>query len=288
MAFTPIIWQDLPTQTTPLTSANLNKLVQTGIITDEYDSTATYAVGAYCIYNNTLYKCTTAITTAEGWDSIHWAAVQISTELRGKLDKTIIVTETGTSCNDYMDDGIYWFGTAETRPTDSPESGTYGWMQVLSSGGSNIKQIWHRSSSINGNTEFRTFVRLYNVNTQVWSNWKQYQMGGDTGWLDLSLSSGITQYANNDQYKCQYRKVGDIVYVVGCVKGISANNTTIASMPAGYRPINTYRYMTGRNTTGNSIISIATNGTISFVGLSEGATIASTDYVYIQTSFFVA
>lgn len=56
------------------------------MISDEYDSTTTYAVGDYCIKDNTLYKCTTAITTAEEWDVTHWAAVKISTELQSKLD----------------------------------------------------------------------------------------------------------------------------------------------------------------------------------------------------------
>ena len=72
----------------------------------------------------------------------------ITTGLSSKLDKTITVTETGTSCNDYKDDGVYWFGTAETRPTDTPEASTYGWLQVMSDGGDNIRQIWHRSAAI--------------------------------------------------------------------------------------------------------------------------------------------
>lgn len=48
---------------------------------DKYDSTATYAVDDYCIYNDVLYKCTTAITTAESFDSTKWSATDIGTEL---------------------------------------------------------------------------------------------------------------------------------------------------------------------------------------------------------------
>lgn len=50
-------------------------------ISDQYNPNYTYAVGDYCIYNNTLYRCTTAISTAETWTSAHWIAVNISDEL---------------------------------------------------------------------------------------------------------------------------------------------------------------------------------------------------------------
>lgn len=37
-----------------------------------YSTSATYAVDDYVYYNNLIYKCNTAITTAEAWDSTHW------------------------------------------------------------------------------------------------------------------------------------------------------------------------------------------------------------------------
>lgn len=42
-----------------------------------YDSTATYSVGDLCIYQGTLYKCITAISTAEAFDSTHWLAYSV-------------------------------------------------------------------------------------------------------------------------------------------------------------------------------------------------------------------
>lgn len=198
MAFTPIIWQDLPTQTTPLTSANLNKLVQTGIIIDEYDGTSTYAVGDYCIYNNTLYKCTTAITTAEEWNASHWTAVQISTELQSKLDKTIIVTATGTDLNDYKNDGTYFFADSASLPSNRPAN-IYGWVEVIGSSGFNVKQFWHRSSSIDGSAEFETFVRLYNKNADTWSDWEKFKIGS-TNLIKATMSNDYTiQTANTNE-----------------------------------------------------------------------------------------
>lgn len=46
-------------------------------LADAYSSSATYAVGNLCIYDNTLYKCTTAIETAEAWNAAHWTATTL-------------------------------------------------------------------------------------------------------------------------------------------------------------------------------------------------------------------
>lgn len=96
-----INWQN---GTTPLNETNMNKIVQEDMITDAYSSSSTYAVGDYCIYENTLYKCTTAISTAEAWNSAHWTAVSISyefkritNELSNKLNSNKVIQENGTA-----------------------------------------------------------------------------------------------------------------------------------------------------------------------------------------------
>lgn len=50
-------------------------------IANVYDSTTTYAVGDYAIYQNTLYKCTTAITVGESFDPTKWVSVKVMSEL---------------------------------------------------------------------------------------------------------------------------------------------------------------------------------------------------------------
>ena len=70
---------DLDTTAKTITGA-INEL-NGSIGVDAYDDTATYAVGDLCIYNNTLYKCTTAITVAEAWNASHWTATSIATEI---------------------------------------------------------------------------------------------------------------------------------------------------------------------------------------------------------------
>lgn len=42
-----------------------------------YDDTATYAVDDVVTYNGVLYKCTTAVSTAESFDNTKWAQTTI-------------------------------------------------------------------------------------------------------------------------------------------------------------------------------------------------------------------
>ena len=46
-------------------------------------SKKTYAVGDYCIYENALYKCSAAISSAEDWTAGHWTKTTIAAELKG-------------------------------------------------------------------------------------------------------------------------------------------------------------------------------------------------------------
>ena len=46
-----------------------------------YDSASTYAVGDYVLFQNTLYKCVTAIATGEAFDPTKWLAIKATDEL---------------------------------------------------------------------------------------------------------------------------------------------------------------------------------------------------------------
>ena len=46
-----------------------------------YDSTSTYAVGDYVVYEHDLYVCNTAISTAEAWTAAHWTQTDIGSAL---------------------------------------------------------------------------------------------------------------------------------------------------------------------------------------------------------------
>lgn len=46
-----------------------------------YDSASTYAVGAYVLFQNTLYKCVTAVSTGEAFDPTKWIAIKATDEI---------------------------------------------------------------------------------------------------------------------------------------------------------------------------------------------------------------
>lgn len=50
-------------------------------IAEEYDDTSTYAVDDYCVHEGLLYKCITAISTAESWTPAHWSRVYVTDEM---------------------------------------------------------------------------------------------------------------------------------------------------------------------------------------------------------------
>ena len=88
-AFLSTINGNITTINSNISNLNDTKLNKT-VVTDVYSSSQTYAVGDYCIKDNTLYKCTTAISTAEAWNSAHWTATTIATELNSRLEFEVV------------------------------------------------------------------------------------------------------------------------------------------------------------------------------------------------------
>ena len=71
--------------TSKIPAAAVSGSATAGLVAEEYSNASTYAVGEYCIHVESgipkLYKCTTAITTAEAWNSAHWTQTDAGSEL---------------------------------------------------------------------------------------------------------------------------------------------------------------------------------------------------------------
>ncbi|MBQ1572994.1 MAG: hypothetical protein IIZ78_17830, partial [Clostridiales bacterium] len=68
-----------------------------GVVASAYSAAKTYKVGDYVLYNSNLYRCTTAITTAEAWTAAHWTQVVLAddvTDLKTDLDEEIFKIDT--------------------------------------------------------------------------------------------------------------------------------------------------------------------------------------------------
>lgn len=79
-------------------------------IANVYDSSATYTVGDYAIYQNTLYKCTTAINVGETFDPTKWTSVKVMSEVGqgggGSVDAddvSYVNTSSGLSATNVQD-----------------------------------------------------------------------------------------------------------------------------------------------------------------------------------------
>ena len=62
------------------------------VIATAYSTSGTYAVGDYCTKDGYLYRCNTAISTAEAWTAGHWTQVKVGGEISDL--KSAVVNDT--------------------------------------------------------------------------------------------------------------------------------------------------------------------------------------------------
>lgn len=129
------------------------------------------------------------------------------------------------------------------------------------------------------------------LNNGVWNDWAPLT-STDSGWIDITLSGNVQTYTNNN--RPQYRKIGNVVYLRGSAKNITADNTTIGVLPAGYRPTDmSHNYLQPTSNENSSTnfcrIKVGTDGAIIVEGISNGitATYNSSDWFPINTCFLI-
>jgi hypothetical protein len=79
---------DIAAVTITANSADAKATGAVSDLADAYDSTSTYNVGDFVIYNNILYRCITAINVPESFDGTHWARTtveEIITQINSEL-----------------------------------------------------------------------------------------------------------------------------------------------------------------------------------------------------------
>ena len=89
-----------------------------GNVADDYDATATYDVGDLCVYKGVLYECTTAITTAEAWNSAHWSRINLG-DIISDLEDRVDTIENTEGLHRYGVSGVGQSASALTRIWDS-------------------------------------------------------------------------------------------------------------------------------------------------------------------------
>lgn len=75
-----------------------------GLVADSYNEAGTYSVGDYCVYDNKLYRCITAITSAESFNADKWTETQVCDEVKnsgggggGTITVDSVLSDTSTN-----------------------------------------------------------------------------------------------------------------------------------------------------------------------------------------------
>ena len=108
----------------------------------------------------------------------------------GAVPKTITISATGTSLDDYKEEGTYYFPTA-TQTVNIPY-GTNGWLKVIANG-TNVKQIWYRSGTP-GTNDFQTAIRTH-TNTTGWGEWTKVLTSKDG--TDIFNAMGLQGFSSS-------------------------------------------------------------------------------------------
>ncbi len=107
--------------------------------------------------------------------------------------------------------------------------------------------------------------------------------GADSGWIDLQLSTGITAHSVAN-FPCRYRKIGNRVFVEGCVLGVTSVDTVVATLPEGYRPSKSFYHVTAANGGYYDTFNVRNNGELKLIKTTI-PTMYDTQFHFINAEF---
>ena len=150
-----------------------------GVVASAYSASATYKVGDYVIHNSNLYRCTTAITTAEAFTAAHWTQI-------------VLADDVSDLKTDLIYDNSYSFVTANNPSVDVVDSGvTYEWLDK-------------KTAYAHGTSTDTAVSEIYKNTTALPYGMKQ----GESYIVRFKRTSGTTKYV---ELKIFYYANGSIV-----------------------------------------------------------------------------
>ena len=150
-------------------------------VSDAYNSALTYEVDEYCIYNNTLYECITAVTVPEVFDSTKWRATNVGAELKRINSNLSVRYDEATHYIQIQDNGTWYnyryFNPNRIEPafklvTTGAPSLAYATLHTGYIDPVNLTFVSESSVSINSGTQYSNnyFTIGYNKSAQ-YSGW---------------------------------------------------------------------------------------------------------------------
>lgn len=129
------------------------------------------------------------------------------------------------------------------------------------------------------------YISTYNGNT--WSPFTlYYSKPNDTGWVELPLTNGATQYTYNDSYlPISYRVITNsnkkLIQIIGNVKGLSAN-TVFANLPKNIAPSSLLEFkMIQRANNDSTIGCLSSDGSLKNKGVTTSDEIYMINFTYM-------
>ncbi len=197
-------------------------------IAPEYDPTLTYAVGAMVLYENELYRCTSAIATPEAWTQGHWTRTTMAQDVSQlKEDLTSMQTATASDVGKALKAKTVtngkvteWeFGAAGAGGGFNPWSG-----KKICIFGDSIGQGYNNNN--------HSFVDVLSESGMFASVHKNCVAGTTTSTLYARLLESATEIAAADIIYAEY-EANDII-------GLKAGTLTTAQLVTAIRQSVTY------------------------------------------------
>lgn len=103
--------------------------------------------------------------------------------------------------------------------------------------GTNEKTYLIGTSAVTGSYQARSNSAVYYVPATKTLHAPNFSGFEDTGWISLTLASGVSSTTASGGRSPAYRRIGKHVYIEGAVTFTATTAAkTIATLPAGYRP----------------------------------------------------
>ena len=230
------------------------------MIAPTYSTSGKYAVGDYVIYNNGLYRCTTAITSGESWTSGHWKAVTIGGEVS---DLKSAITMRNKALADIVGFTAYEndYQTGAYTQSGPPVTANTGRAHCVYEGVSKGSKIYFDASKYLINYYYITSVSDY-TNVHSPNTWD------DTGEITLD-------YMDNGTVFVQVKRTGSAAYLADLLDDINAS-------------ISVYRF-NGTNFNYNGIVSgttLAENNKIGIYAIGGSSTTVVSNMTDMPVSDF--
>lgn len=123
------------------------------------------------------------------------------------------------------------------------------------------------------------------ANNGNWTEWKS-AIEEDSGWKECELKEGFEQGALESAGNLMYRKIGNIVYIKGSVKGFTDDNVICAQLPENYRPNTRIDFYGSESGDYMAKFQITSQGNIAYLGGTRKLSGAS-QWFNLCTSFIV-